>query len=238
MSYAIHYAHPRVLEEIQSWPPAMQADFAWLVDLLKEMGPRLRVPHAYAVAPAIFDVPVGGREGDGHVLCGRADDAVVLLEAFRGPSRPDRESYRITVAMRRLAKARRAAKGLQAARVDAEYAPVPHDHAAFMQAAQAHEGFDAAYAALKDGHLIARTFVAARVRAGLSQVEIARRMGTSASAVSRLEAVDGGPSPSLSTLRRYADAVGCDLEVVLTPHPSPRAPAVSRPPASRPAPQP
>ena len=60
----------------------------------------------------------------------------------------------------------------------------------------------------------------ARRRAGLSQAEVAARMGTKAPAVARLEAGGGsrGHSPSLSTLRKYAAAVGCRLEIRLRPN--------------------
>lgn len=52
-----------------------------------------------------------------------------------------------------------------------------------------------------------------RRRAGLSQTEVAERMGTSQSAVARLET--GGVDVRLSTLERYADAVHRRLEVRL-----------------------
>jgi predicted transcriptional regulator len=55
--------------------------------------------------------------------------------------------------------------------------------------------------------------VAERHRAGLSQAEIARRMGTSQPAVARLET--GGVDVRLSTLERYAAAVGARLRVRL-----------------------
>jgi transcriptional regulator with XRE-family HTH domain len=48
--------------------------------------------------------------------------------------------------------------------------------------------------------------VAERVAAGLSQTEVAARMGTSQSAVARLEA--GAADVRLSTLQRYAAALG------------------------------
>ena len=54
-----------------------------------------------------------------------------------------------------------------------------------------------------------------RVSAGLTQAQVAERMGTKAPAVARLEAslVTGKPSPSLNTLRKYASAMGKRLEV-------------------------
>jgi predicted transcriptional regulator len=59
--------------------------------------------------------------------------------------------------------------------------------------------------------------LAARREAGLTQEQVAERMGTKASAVARLEAalVSGKPSPSLATLRKYARAMGKQLEVKL-----------------------
>jgi transcriptional regulator with XRE-family HTH domain len=48
---------------------------------------------------------------------------------------------------------------------------------------------------------------------GLSQTEVAARMGTSQSTVARLEA--GEVDPRLSTLERYAQALGGRLEVEL-----------------------
>jgi predicted transcriptional regulator len=55
--------------------------------------------------------------------------------------------------------------------------------------------------------------VEARQRLGLSQTEVAARMGTSQSAVARLESGDG--DVRLSSLQRYADALGRDLRIRL-----------------------
>jgi predicted transcriptional regulator len=60
---------------------------------------------------------------------------------------------------------------------------------------------------------VADTFVAARSELGLSQTEVAARMGTSQSAVARLES--GDADVRLSTLERYAAALGQRLEVRL-----------------------
>ena len=56
----------------------------------------------------------------------------------------------------------------------------------------------------------------ARAKAGLTQDAVAERMGTTKSAISRLEAA-GRHAPSLATLKRYAVAVGCELQVKLVP---------------------
>jgi DNA-binding XRE family transcriptional regulator len=59
--------------------------------------------------------------------------------------------------------------------------------------------------------------LAARKRAGLSQAQIAKRMGTHAPAIARLESAlaTGKHSPSLSTLRKYAAALGMRVELHL-----------------------
>lgn len=57
----------------------------------------------------------------------------------------------------------------------------------------------------------------ARSEAGLTQAQVAERMGTKAPAVARLEnaLVTGKHSPSVATLQKYAAALGKKLEVRL-----------------------
>ena len=58
-----------------------------------------------------------------------------------------------------------------------------------------------------------RAMVAARVRAGLTQAQLAQRMGTKQPVVARLEA--GRRSPNIKTLRKLAAATGSRLVVRL-----------------------
>lgn len=58
-----------------------------------------------------------------------------------------------------------------------------------------------------------REMKAKREASGLSQTEVAARMGTSQSAIARLEA--GTSDVRLSTLLRYARAIGHELDVRL-----------------------
>lgn len=67
----------------------------------------------------------------------------------------------------------------------------------------------AAYDVLADEYAIARELIAARARAGLSQSEVAQRMGTTQSVVARLES--GKRPPSMRTVERFAQAVGGHL---------------------------
>lgn len=57
----------------------------------------------------------------------------------------------------------------------------------------------------------------ARKKAGLTQADVAKKMGTKTPAVARLEAFGRHKkhSPSIVTLQKYAEAVGCRLEIKL-----------------------
>lgn len=74
-------------------------------------------------------------------------------------------------------------------------------------------GFREEYARVDDEFRLIEALVRARTAAKLTQAELARRLGTTQSAVARLEG--GGVSPSLTTLRRYAEATGSRLTVGL-----------------------
>ena len=71
------------------------------------------------------------------------------------------------------------------------------------------------YARVDDEYALAEALVSARTAANLTQAELARQLGTTQSAVARLEG--GRVSPSLATLRRYAEATGTRLLVGLIP---------------------
>ena len=77
----------------------------------------------------------------------------------------------------------------------------------------------AAYDGLEDEFALFDEVLKARKRTGLTQAEIAARMGTKAPAVARLESGGGSKrhSPSIATLRRYAEAVWCKLKIELVP---------------------
>jgi len=75
--------------------------------------------------------------------------------------------------------------------------------------------FAVAYDALEDQFAALAVLLKARAAAGLTQAEVATRMGVSQPVVARIESSLGNkdPSPSLNTLRRYADACGMKLVI-------------------------
>jgi predicted transcriptional regulator len=77
----------------------------------------------------------------------------------------------------------------------------------------ANEEFRAEYEKADAEFAVLEALVRARTKANLTQAELARRIGTTQSAIARLEG--GRVSPSLATLRRYADATGAKLQISL-----------------------
>lgn len=75
-------------------------------------------------------------------------------------------------------------------------------------------GFATEYRKADEEYAVIEALIAARTSARLSQADLAARLGTTQSAIARLES--GRISPSLSTLRRYAEATGTRLNVSLT----------------------
>ena len=99
---------------------------------------------------------------------------------------------------------------------DLTFQPVRHDHRAFLEKALRCRGIGEAYDALEIEYALAHEMLAARARAGLTQEAVAALMGTTKSAISRLEAA-GKHAPSVASLKKYAAAVGCTLKIGLVP---------------------
>jgi ribosome-binding protein aMBF1 (putative translation factor) len=72
-----------------------------------------------------------------------------------------------------------------------------------------------AYDALEDEFVLASAVMDVRNRAGLTQEELARKMGTTQPVVARLES--GRSRPSMRTLERLADATGSRLLIRFEP---------------------
>ncbi len=76
-------------------------------------------------------------------------------------------------------------------------------------------GYREAYEALDEEFALIDSLIRARTSARLSQAEVASRMGTTESVISRLES--GRAKPSTRTLERYAEATGHKLRISFEP---------------------
>jgi DNA-binding XRE family transcriptional regulator len=98
-----------------------------------------------------------------------------------------------------------------------KYVPVALHVQGELRKAARKPGFKASWSALEEEYAALGEMLMARKQAGLTQEEVASRMGTTKSAVSRLESSlrSEHHSPSFSTLRKYAHACGKRLMVKL-----------------------
>ena len=69
------------------------------------------------------------------------------------------------------------------------------------------------YEALEEEFDLTRALVQARMRANLTQAEVAKLMSTSQGSIARLEGGNG--NPSIETLKKYAKATGAHLKIEL-----------------------
>jgi transcriptional regulator with XRE-family HTH domain len=89
------------------------------------------------------------------------------------------------------------------------------NHSELRAEALSNPKVQAAYDEMAPEFTLSRQMLRARQKAGLSQADVADRMGTKAPAITRLESslVNGKHSPSIATLQKYASAVGCELQI-------------------------
>jgi DNA-binding XRE family transcriptional regulator len=97
------------------------------------------------------------------------------------------------------------------------YKPVKHTREKTARLLAADPELKKAYEALEDEFAALDALLTARTKAGLTQAEIAKRMGIKPSSLARIESSlgDRKHSPSLSTLRKYASACGKRLLIKL-----------------------
>lgn len=100
-----------------------------------------------------------------------------------------------------------------------KFRPVPYDPKAALARDLKDPQFRAAWESIEDEFAALDILLEARSKAGLTQEQVAVRMGVSQPALARVESSLGSRkhSPSLATLRKYASAVGCKLEIKLVP---------------------
>jgi DNA-binding XRE family transcriptional regulator len=104
---------------------------------------------------------------------------------------------------------------------ETKFSPVAFDPKGYaVKRRKADPKFAKAYDALDDEFAALAALLKARTAAGLTQAEVASRMGVSQPVVARIEASLGKKdhSPSLNTLRRYADACGMKLVIQMVAH--------------------
>ncbi len=90
-------------------------------------------------------------------------------------------------------------------------------HSELKEKALKRKKVQAVYEASEPEFSLLRELLKAKQKAGLSQAEIAERMGTKTDAVTGLESSLSSDrhSPSVATLKKYAEALDCRLGIKL-----------------------
>ncbi len=73
------------------------------------------------------------------------------------------------------------------------------------------------YIALSPAYELRKKLIRLRKQAGLSQEQLAEKLHTKKSNISRLENVNSKISPTISTVEKYAQAIGFQMEVSFSP---------------------
>lgn len=99
------------------------------------------------------------------------------------------------------------------------YKPVAYDPKKILVKELQDPSFKKVWDALDDEFAALDALLSARRQAGMTQEQVAAKMGVSQPSLARVEATLGSHrhSPSLEMLRKYAAAVNCKLEIKLVP---------------------
>ena len=87
----------------------------------------------------------------------------------------------------------------------------------FKREAFKKKGVKEAYAELAPAYEVRKKLIALRQTAGYTQEQLAKKLHTSKSNISRLESVNSDISPRLSTITDYAEAMGYKLKIDFVP---------------------
>ena len=89
-----------------------------------------------------------------------------------------------------------------------------------MRKESAYDEFRKEYEALKPEYKLASALIRLRLEKGLTQEQLAKLLNTKQESIARLES--GSSLPSLSTVRKVADALDAEVEINLRPKPQSR----------------
>ncbi|CAJ4175225.1 type II toxin-antitoxin system RelE/ParE family toxin [Burkholderia pseudomallei] len=82
-NWTVIYYNERVKRDVLSLPAGILADYLRLLDLMREFGADLRMPHSRAMGGGLFELRPKGREGIGRVFyCTHVGRHIVVLHSF------------------------------------------------------------------------------------------------------------------------------------------------------------
>jgi ribosome-binding protein aMBF1 (putative translation factor) len=195
MNWSVETPNGVVDSELEALPADMRARFRHISAPIEEFGlERVREPHVKHLAGCSV----------GNALEGQRRDFKGALFHRRWTAR--HSGARVHQENAEGAKSRNRA-GTQARKGDFAMSKVSELHQKWMK----DKKYRAAFEELAPEFDLARAVIQARVKAGLTQEQLAQRMETTQSVIARLES--GRTRPSTQTLQRLAAATGTRLKI-------------------------
>jgi len=204
MGWTVETPNETVDAEVEALPDDMRAKLTRIANLIEEKGlERMGEPHVKYVEGRLWEMRLQGRSGISRALyVTAAGRRVVIVRVFKKKTektpRPGRYIWP------RRARNRFTDGGLTMARIS-------DMHKKWMKEPK----YRKAYEALEEEFVLAAAVMDVRNRAGLTQAQLARKMGTTQPVVARLES--GRTRPSMRTLDRLAEATGSRLRISFEP---------------------
>ena len=199
MAWIVQSLNTTVDAELEALPDDMLGRFWQIADLIKDMGLEgVRGPYVDHLQGPLWEMRLKGRGRD------RARDLRYRPRTARRRGARVRQEDPEDTTTRDQARVE-AGEGGEMTRVDVL-------HRKWLKE---RPGYAKAVAELEAEFQFARELIGARARAGLTQDQLAERMKTTRTVISRLES--GRMKPSTRTLERYAQATGHKLKIIFEP---------------------
>src|SRR5215467_4248530 len=202
MACVVELLDSRLREELEALPADMRARFRRIVELIQGYGlERVHEPHIKHLEGPLWEMRMKGKDGISRAVYVTAKGRrVVVVRVFvkKTQKTPRRE---IEIALQTSPGGSGSMKRTT----------VDDLHRKWMK----NQNYRREYEALEEEFSLSAALIEARVRAGLTQEQVAQRMKTTQAVVARLEG--GGSMPSTRTLEKYAKATGTRLKISFEP---------------------
>jgi len=82
-TWQLSYYNRKVAALVEAWPAGIRAGYLHIVEIMREHGSNLGMPHARALGGGLYEIRAKGREGIGRAFyCTVVDQRIVILHAF------------------------------------------------------------------------------------------------------------------------------------------------------------
>ncbi len=202
MTWRVEILNATVRAELEAQPKDIRARYLRIVELIESHGlERVREPYVKHLEGPLWEMRMKGRDGIARAVYVTATGRRVVVVRVFG-KKTEKDAHTRDRAGAQTSQGGDMSRGRIAMRAIAEeWLKDPE--------------FRAEYEALEPEFALASALIEARSRAGMTQEQVARAMGTTQAVIARLEG--GRVKPSTRTLERFAKATGTRLRIRFEP---------------------